>query len=74
MSTTQRTAGTGGKTFFGHPRMLANLFSVELWERFSFYGMQALLLYYMTYSLAEGGLGFDSATAAGFVGAYGGGV
>ena len=29
-----------GKTFFGQPRMLANLFSVELWERFSFYGMQ----------------------------------
>lgn len=74
MSTTQRTADTGGKTFFGHPRMLANLFSVELWERFSFYGMQALLLYYMTYSLAEGGLGFDSGTAAGLVGAYGGGV
>ncbi|MHA7145250.1 peptide MFS transporter [Arthrobacter sp. TmT3-37] len=74
MSTTQRTAATGGKTFLGHPRMLANLFSVELWERFSFYGMQALLLYYMTYSLAEGGLGFDSATAAGLVGAYGGGV
>ena len=74
MSTTQRTAGTGAKTFLGHPRMLANLFSVELWERFSFYGMQALLLYYMTYSLAEGGLGFASGTAAGLVGAYGGGV
>ncbi len=74
MSTTQRTVDTGGKTFLGHPRMLANLFSVELWERFSFYGMQALLLYYMTYSLAEGGLGFDPALAAGLVGAYGGGV
>jgi POT family proton-dependent oligopeptide transporter len=54
--------------------MLANLFSVELWERFSFYGMQALLLYYMTYSLAEGGLAFDPGAAAGLVGAYGGGV
>ena len=48
MSTTQRTADIDGKKFLGHPRMLANLFSVELWERFSFYGMQALLLYYMT--------------------------
>ncbi len=74
MSTSQRTTAPDGKTFFGHPRMLANLFSVELWERFSFYGMQALLLYYMTYSLAEGGLGFASGTAAGLVGAYGGGV
>lgn len=74
MSTSQRTARTGGSTFLGHPRMLANLFSVELWERFSFYGMQALLLYYMTYTLAEGGLGFDEVTAAGLVGAYGGGV
>jgi POT family proton-dependent oligopeptide transporter len=74
MSTSQRTARTGGSTFLGHPRMLANLFSVELWERFSFYGMQALLLYYMTYTLAEGGLGFDQVTAAGLVGAYGGGV
>ncbi|MUK01000.1 MFS transporter [Vibrio cholerae] len=74
MSTTQRAAAPSGKTFLGHPRMLANLFSVELWERFSFYGMQALLLYYMTYSLAEGGLAFESGTAAGLVGAYGGGV
>ena len=36
---------TGRKTFFGQPGMLANLFSVEMWERFSFYGMQALVLY-----------------------------
>ncbi|WP_104167483.1 peptide MFS transporter [Arthrobacter sp. SX1312] len=74
MSTTLPAVDTGEKTFLGHPRMLANLFSVELWERFSFYGMQALLLYYMTYSLAEGGLGFDPGLAAGLVGAYGGGV
>ena len=30
------------RTFFGHPPMLANLFTVEMWERFSFYGMQVL--------------------------------
>ncbi len=74
MSTSQKTAVGDGRTFFGHPRMLANLFGVELWERFSFYGMQALLLYYMTYSLADGGLAFAPGTAAGLVGAYGGGV
>ena len=54
--------------------MLANLFSVELWERFSFYGMQGILLYYMYYSAADGGLGIDQATATGLVGAYGGAV
>ena len=54
--------------------MLANLFSVELWERFSFYGMQGILLYYMYYSVAEGGLGIDEGIATGLVGAYGGGV
>ncbi|MGO1354834.1 MAG: MFS transporter, partial [Brachybacterium tyrofermentans] len=35
-----------GKTFMGQPRPLANLFSVELWERFSFYGMQGILAIY----------------------------
>jgi len=54
--------------------MLANLFSVELWERFSFYGMQGILLYYMYFTVAEGGLGIDRGTATGLVGAYGGGV
>ena len=54
--------------------MLANLFSVELWERFSFYGMQGILLYYMYFSVAEGGLAIDREIATGLVGAYGGGV
>ncbi|GAB3621346.1 peptide MFS transporter [Glutamicibacter endophyticus] len=69
-SNTQRT----GKTFFGHPGALANLFSVEMWERFSFYGMQALLAYYMYYSVADGGLGMDKSLALSLVGAYGGAV
>ena len=63
-----------GKTFFGQPRMLANLFSVELWERFSFYGMQGIVLLYMYFATTEGGLGIDRSTAAGIVGAYGGAV
>lgn len=54
--------------------MLLNLFSVELWERFSFYGMQGILAYYMYYSVTQGGLGIDETTALGIVGAYGGGV
>ncbi|MGB3187118.1 MAG: peptide MFS transporter [Ornithinimicrobium sp.] len=62
------------KTFFGQPRMLLNLFSVEMWERFSFYGMQGILLFYMYFSAANGGLGIDQTTATGLIGAYGGGV
>ncbi|WP_433062688.1 peptide MFS transporter [Dactylosporangium sp. CS-033363] len=61
-------------TFFGQPRVLANLFGVELWERFSFYGMQGILLIYLYYSAARGGLGIDEDTATSIVGAYGGAV
>jgi POT family proton-dependent oligopeptide transporter len=61
-------------SFFGQPRSLANLFGVEMWERFSFYGMQGILLLYLYYTTAEGGLGIPQASAAGIVGAYGGGV
>jgi proton-dependent oligopeptide transporter, POT family len=50
--------------FFGHPRGLATLFFTEMWERFSYYGMRALLILYMTAPLAAGGLGFDTAQAA----------
>jgi len=39
---------TAQKTWFGHPRQLARLFSVEMWERFGFYGMRALLVLYLT--------------------------
>ncbi|WP_432936357.1 peptide MFS transporter [Kribbella sp. CA-253562] len=66
-------AGTRhGKTFFGQPPVLANLFGVELWERFSFYGMQGILLIYLYYSASEGGLGIAEGTATSIVGAYGG--
>ena len=45
--------------FFGHPRGLSTLFYTEMWERFSYYGMRAILTLYMTKALAEGGLAFD---------------
>ncbi|MFI6868416.1 peptide MFS transporter [Nocardia sp. NPDC050406] len=60
------------RTLFGHPIGLANLFGVELWERFSFYGMLTILGYYLYYSTTEGGLDMPKATATGIVGAYGG--
>ena len=43
------------KTFFGHPMGLSTLFFTEMWERFSYYGMRAILLYYMYYSVQDGG-------------------
>ncbi|NKE10990.1 MFS transporter, partial [Kocuria subflava] len=54
--------------------MLASLFNVELWERFSFYGMQGIVLIYMYFQTTDGGLGIDQSVAAGIVGAYGGRV
>jgi POT family proton-dependent oligopeptide transporter len=74
MPPTAQSHGDTRRSFFGHPRMLANLFSVELWERFSFYGMQGILLYYMYFTVAEGGLALDRDVATSLVGAYGGGV
>ncbi|MFZ4893824.1 peptide MFS transporter [Plantibacter sp. Mn2098] len=79
MSTTPSTADTSppsgeDRSFFGQPRPLANVFGVEMWERFSFYGMQGILLIYLYFSVTDGGLGVDKPTAAGIVGAYGGTV
>src|SRR5215212_5144845 len=51
------------RAFFGHPRGLSTLFFTEMWERFSYYGMRALLILFMTAPLAAGGLGFDTAKA-----------
>src|SRR3954447_15845092 len=62
------------RRFFGHPLALANLFSVELWERFSFYGMQAVMTLYLYYAVTEGGLGLDKGEATSIIGAYGGTV
>jgi proton-dependent oligopeptide transporter, POT family len=50
--------------FFGHPYGLATLFFTEMWERFSYYGMRAILILFMTASVTTGGLGLDVATAS----------
>ncbi|MDJ1108944.1 peptide MFS transporter [Macrococcoides caseolyticum] len=57
--------------FFGHPRGLGILFFVEFWERFSYYGMRAILIYYMYDTVANGGLGMDKTTAASIGSMYG---
>jgi dipeptide/tripeptide permease len=58
------------RSFFGHPRGLSTLFFTEMWERFSYYGMRALLILFMTAPLASGGLGFDTASAGAVYGLY----
>ncbi len=58
------------KTFFGHPRGLATLFFTEMWERFSFYGMRAILILFMTTETAQQGLGLDTETAGAAYGLY----
>jgi POT family proton-dependent oligopeptide transporter len=58
------------RSFFGHPRGLSTLFFTEMWERFSYYGMRALLILFMTAAPAAGGLGFDTATAGAVYGLY----
>ncbi len=47
---------------FRHPKGLYLLFTVEMWERFSYYGMRALLIFYLTKSWLDGGLGYDEQT------------
>ena len=53
-----------------HPHGLRTLFFTEMWERFSFYGMRALLVLFMTTALVQGGLGMDDATATAIYGLY----
>ncbi|MFJ7155858.1 peptide MFS transporter [Streptomyces sp. NPDC101118] len=77
-SLTKDRAGTPGeKTFFGHPRGLATLFMTEMWERFSYYGMRALLVYYIVSGGADmakgsqgGGLAMTAATATAIYSVY----
>src|SRR6188472_4698222 len=64
------TPSAQDRAFFGHPRALSTLFFTEMWERFSYYGMRALLLLYMTAPLSAGGLGFDTAAAGAIYGLY----
>ncbi len=61
---------TPAKTWFGHPAGLSTLFFTELWERFSYYGMRALLVLFMVDAVENGGLGLDDATATSIYGLY----
>ncbi len=54
----------------GHPRGLITLATTEMWERFSYYGMRALLVLFMVESLEDGGLGYSDQTATAIYGLY----
>ncbi|HEY0975122.1 MAG TPA: peptide MFS transporter [Solimonas sp.] len=62
------------KTWAGHPRGLSTLFFTEMWERFSYYGMRAILVLAMVASVDSGGLGLDDPTATAIYGLYTAGV
>jgi len=66
------TVSSPPQDFFGHPRGLATLFFTELWERFSYYGMRALLVLFMTAGAtgANPGLGFSTGKATAVYGLY----
>ena len=63
-------AARADTSFFGHPRGLATLFFTEMWERFSYYGMRAILIFYLTAKVANGGLGFADSKAGAVYGLY----
>ena len=65
----ERMSHTSGTEWFGHPRGLSTLFFTEMWERFSYYGMRALLVLFMTDQVA-GGLGLTDVTATAIYGLY----
>jgi POT family proton-dependent oligopeptide transporter len=66
-----REQKAGGLNIFAaHPKGLPTLFFTELWERFSYYGMRALLVLYMVAMPSQGGLGFSNATAGDIYGTY----
>jgi POT family proton-dependent oligopeptide transporter len=71
MAETQADAGkTGAMVFAGQPRGLSTLFFTELWERFSYYGMRALLTLFIVSPVAAGGLGLSTVDAARVYGNY----
>ncbi len=58
------------RSFFGHPRGLATLFFTEMWERFSYYGMRAILMLFLTSAVEVGGLHLEVFTAGAIYGIF----
>ncbi len=62
------------RVLFGHPRGLATLFFTEMWERFTYYGIQSILILFMVAASGRGGLGVGDRSANAIVGLYFGGT
>lgn len=58
------------RAFFGHPAGLSTLFFTEMWERFSYYGMRAFLIFYLTRATTLGALGMSDVSGGLVVGLY----
>ncbi|ASU78432.1 peptide MFS transporter [Actinopolyspora erythraea] len=74
VNTSTVTNESRGRGFFGQPPGLSTLFFIEMWERFSYYGMRAILALYLYTAVTQGGLGMDESVAASLVLAYGSSV
>jgi len=67
-------AATSEPSAFGHPRGLATLFFTEMWERFTFYGIQSILILFLVAASGRGGLGFGDTSGSAIWGLYLGGT
>ncbi len=63
-----------GATWLGQPRGLATLFLTEMWERFTYYGMRAILVLFLVSAVSTGGFGIDDKGATAIYGLYTAGV
>jgi POT family proton-dependent oligopeptide transporter len=68
-ATTAIAPGAGAE-IFGHPRGLVTLFLTEMWERFTYYGMRAILILFLVGAVGEGGFGLDDKTSSAIYGLY----
>ena len=69
-ASTATPTSTDGPQLLGHPRGLATLFFTEMWERFTYYGMRAILVLFLVGAVSGGGLGLDDKTANAIYGLY----
>ena len=70
-ATLRMTPSKDDRGLFGHPRGLPWMLNVEMWERFSYYGMRAILLYFITDTVARGGLGLSETSGQVVIALYG---
>ena len=70
MTTNDSASPSQATGLFGHPKGLMTLFFTEMWERFSYYGMRAILVLFMVASVESGGLGLDKAQAGSIYAVY----